>query len=64
VDGRLVADVPVPGGLQEVGVVLSQAGGKGGFRNLRSPEWQETVATGVGVLQHGRFPPAITVSIA
>ena len=55
-NGGLVSDVSVPGGLQQVGVVLCQAAGEGSFGNLRSPEWKETIATGVGVLQHGRFP--------
>ena len=55
-DGWLVANVPVPCSLQQVSVVLGQAGSKGSFGYLGSPKWQQAVATGVSVLEHGRLP--------
>ena len=55
-DGWLVAYIPVPRGLQQVGVVLGKARGESGLRNLRAPERQEAVAAGIGVLEHGWIP--------
>ena len=56
VDGGLVSDVSVSGGLEQVGVVLGQAGREVGFGDLRSPQRQEAVAPSIGVLKHGRLP--------
>lgn len=56
VDRGRVGDVPVAGALLQVGVVPGETAGERRLGHLGTPERQQAVALGVGVLQGGALP--------
>ena len=53
-DGGLIGDVSVLGGLGQVGVVSRQAGRKSRLWDIRAPDGKQAIALGIGVLKNGK----------